>query len=673
MSEILQYDSMIELQNYNCNINTCNINTITSFIKQIDIYLIIIIQELQKVFNNNKLIDKNNIDLLILFLYTELQIYIQNILDVNKFDEKFTSNISKKLINKFKSYYNNIFTQILKFLYFTNNSILLSLCYFIFNLLKQVISILNTNNNIITEFIVEEKYHSIDNLIYYKEKLNIKETDTLHDIIQSINIFITTANRYITSLKTLKTLKEEEIPITQKDYIIMYIYKYIYNSIKFISDNIIKGNEGELLKKYIIDLIIIIKKNDIEKISNYMFLIQYLGNLLFINKKYEDVYLFINFYNYLLNLYSDIEFDTKYELNNINNTLKYNNNFGIDKFIIKYLKVNRRFTLFSNILEQEKLIRNISLIIKEELEQQKQLDINYRKSDNLLLNSIVTKYHLKEYLVTYINLHLTHIITSIDRIINDKPINDKPINDKPIIYIRINYLIRYLINILNNIKIKKNIITYIKVKLNIYFVLIKKLCTLLYIKQKYNKAIKLIEFYKLLKLFIDNLENNDTNYSQIDINYIDENIKDYEISDIITTYINADNNKIFFEIIEENELINQIEKIFEVISKDADNIRVGVIIIINDYMEDEKISVVKIDKHIKDKDIIYDNALEYLQKLKDLKDLEGGSVNKFKKTENKITVIYNKKKYTRVIYINDRKKYIKLNKTFMLLSKLKKI
>ena len=45
-------------------------------------------------------------------------------------------------------------------------------------------------------------------------------------------------------------------------------------------------------------------------------------------------------------------------------------------------------------------------------------------------------------------------------------INDKHINGKPIIYI-----IRYLINILNNIQIKRNIITYIKVKLNIYFVL----------------------------------------------------------------------------------------------------------------------------------------------------------------------------------------------------------
>jgi hypothetical protein len=54
--------------------------------------------------------------------------------------------------------------------------------------------------------------------------------------------------------------------------------------------------------------------------------------------------------------------------------------------------------------------------------------------------------------------------------------------------------------------------------------------------------------------------------------------------------------------------------------------------------------------------------------------VSGGSLNnKYKKTENKISVIYNKRKYTRVIYISERKKYIKLNKTYMLLSKLKKV
>jgi hypothetical protein len=50
-----------------------------------------------------------------------------------------------------------------------------------------------------------------------------------------------------------------------------------------------------------------------------------------------------------------------------------------------------------------------------------------------------------------------------------------------------------------------------------------------------------------------------------------------------------------------------------------------------------------------------------------------GGKNKYKNTKNKITVIYKKKAYTRVIYICERKKYVKINKTFMLLSKLKKV
>jgi hypothetical protein len=54
--------------------------------------------------------------------------------------------------------------------------------------------------------------------------------------------------------------------------------------------------------------------------------------------------------------------------------------------------------------------------------------------------------------------------------------------------------------------------------------------------------------------------------------------------------------------------------------------------------------------------------------------LRGGkNTNKYKNMKTKITVIYNKKKYTRVIYICERKKYVKIDKTFMLLSKLKKV
>lgn len=55
-----------------------------------------------------------------------------------------------------------------------------------------------------------------------------------------------------------------------------------------------------------------------------------------------------------------------------------------------------------------------------------------------------------------------------------------------------------------------------------------------------------------------------------------------------------------------------------------------------------------------------------------IKEIQGGQ-NKYIKTDNKITFLYNKKKYSRIIYINERKKYVKINKDFILLSKVKKI
>ena len=66
-----------------------------------------------------------------------------------------------------------------------------------------------------------------------------------------------------------------------------------------------------------------------------------------------------------------------------------------------------------------------------------------------------------------------------------------------------------------------------------------------------------------------------------------------------------------------------------------------------------------------------DEMIEYLTNLS--LSTSGGGNNKYKKTDKQITVIYKKKEYTRVIYICERKKYVKINKTFMLLSKLKKV
>lgn len=45
----------------------------------------------------------------------------------------------------------------------------------------------------------------------------------------------------------------------------------------------------------------------------------------------------------------------------------------------------------------------------------------------------------------------------------------------------------------------------------------------------------------------------------------------------------------------------------------------------------------------------------------------------YKKTASKITVIYDGKKYTRIIYINENNNYVKINKIYMLLSRLKQI
>jgi hypothetical protein len=72
--------------------------------------------------------------------------------------------------------------------------------------------------------------------------------------------------------------------------------------------------------------------------------------------------------------------------------------------------------------------------------------------------------------------------------------------------------------------------------------------------------------------------------------------------------------------------------------------------------------------------LYYDYTINKYKRIMEMKMKEKkGGINKYIKTDKKITIIYNKKQYTRVIYICNNKKYIKINKTFMLLSKLKKI
>jgi hypothetical protein len=115
---------------------------------------------------------------------------------------------------------------------------------------------------------------------------------------------------------------------------------------------------------------------------------------------------------------------------------------------------------------------------------------------------------------------------------------------------------------------------------------------------------------------------------------------------------------------------------YNIINNDSNNINI-LTDIFTSYKQKNNFSALKsdiINKLSVNLNLYINNFMFQYQGLIALMQLNtGGSNEKYKKTENKITVIYKKKKYTRVIYINERKKYVKINKTFMLLSKLKKI
>jgi hypothetical protein len=125
----------------------------------------------------------------------------------------------------------------------------------------------------------------------------------------------------------------------------------------------------------------------------------------------------------------------------------------------------------------------------------------------------------------------------------------------------------------------------------------------------------------------------------------------YQNREIIRSNINDDTNL--------NSYINKIDKNF--IDKLEKN-----------YSEKENYDH---DNYNNIYDYIYDYIETIIYKLTPIERMEGGvsSNKKYQRTDAKITVLFNKKKYTRTIYINNKKKYVKINKVYLLLSKLKKI
>jgi hypothetical protein len=167
---------------------------------------------------------------------------------------------------------------------------------------------------------------------------------------------------------------------------------------------------------------------------------------------------------------------------------------------------------------------------------------------------------------------------------------------------------------------------------------------------KYNEFIISIELCNLLNkmdkyLFVKPKkpnESNETNKYKIILN-IDET-KDIEISDI-DKYIMLNYTPIIYKNFILNKYIN-INELFDYIYAEILHI-VEPMAIIMKYITNDFINSNK-EKNEKNE-------------------------SNYKKTTNKITVIYDGKKYTRIIFINENKNYVKINKTYMLLSRLKQI
>lgn len=213
-------------------------------------------------------------------------------------------------------------------------------------------------------------------------------------------------------------------------------------------------------------------------------------------------------------------------------------------------------------------------------------------------------------------------------------------------------------------------------------------------KQKFDDILFIKNIKSLFKIILHKISNNKPITNSIII--LLQNIIDLIINICIILANNGNVNKYVLKGIINIILLNKLKDYFESDTTitysyyNFSNIKINIsfddimIFILDNNLEyDLDFNIIRFSKNENmDKKDIYDNIANNISKINhqyDYKDEDivvfGGISlnNKYKKTENKITVIYNKKKYTRVIYICERKKYIKLNKTIMLLSKLKKI
>jgi hypothetical protein len=333
--------------------------------------------------------------------------------------------------------------------------------------------------------------------------------------------------------------------------------------------------------------------------------------------------------------------------------------FDIDENIMQYiinkiLIFNKTFNFNSDNIDD---IDNISI------------------NDNILFKNNTVNYdayalYQKDKSTNDRTIFIDYIKTFLEKFLLFYLLNDNIIN--------LNILYNNLISLLNNIKSNDNTIDislkikYLKLFIN-HFIII--LYYIQFVKNNNNSILLaiFIETIELLYKLIDNLENNNTiNYTEIN----EFNIYRIEWCDNVSTSFKKENIDSDEELIEKN-LKKKIISNFKTRNYNFDKMDYKNF---NKTYDSNKIKNLIIHKNFYSYIIEkYINSFQpkILLKLNEILTSSDavtiGGNNKYKKTDKQITVIYKKKEYTRVIYICERKKYVKINKTFMLLSKLKKI
>ena len=547
--------------------------------------------------------------------------YLNNNNTVIKYDNNFFDKYKNKHI-KISYIYNGIFTK-----------------YIFFDTIKRYIDIDSTINY--ETYFSEKKDTNIyinDAIIKFLEKVDLKSS------IPKKLIIIKDFNYDYVYCKSKEDINEfiHYIELVLKNYIIES-----FSKLSIDNDNIFLNNIILLFKNFSVV--------SIEMLETLIIIIDYINTLLYKEDNIDNILLHGVRINKLLKQL--IEYLNTKQMN-----FSYYKHLNDDKSLEK-LTFETKDHLYAYIL---KLDKNINFSNYNEEKIIKIIKYNIHSFNKYFLTESV-KYEDISKFITFnkkifiykdesvdINIFLTMLKSSLKKYFHN------------VINIELHIKSLFLLNpdetLWNNIVFINNILLFIDYIIKNKKENLEKIIEFLYLILNF---IKLIIIYLLLV----NYGNDDTEK----YNYIIDGIENIQLIETLVDYLlNIDKKgniityKKYSVVNKEIYTCKNIEEFFEYIyNKYRFNLK----------FSDETKSILKLNKEILD-NIIYDYDKKLSNFIKNDNGtiiLSGGGNNKYKKTDKKITIIYKKKQYTRNIYICERKKYIKINKSFMLLSKLKKI